>query len=317
MRLGYTLQGAAVRVVNGAGDGLPGLTIDSYSNTLLVEVTSYGMAQRINLLDEVVSKHLPGYRRLFFASEETITREQMPPLPTTGREVSFGENGLLFQLAFDPQVGTGFPIAQRENRKLTARWATGRRVLDLFSQQGGFALSSLAAGAVNALAVDHSEDHLFQADMHAERNGLSLQQQRADVYEFLDHLTDDVTFDLILCHPPKMPAAGRKLKKALEAYDFLIDRCIAHLSDHGVLMLSSQISGIGFQEMEKAVLRCCKRRDLDVDLLLRSGLPADHPRLLNQDSEIFLNTILVERRSQAIDAHLAAMLATELSRQQD
>ena len=308
VRLGFTVQGTALRIINDSGDGLPGLTVDSYGNTLLIEISSYGMHQRIPLIDHMLATHLPGSHRIFYASDATVAQESIDPLPAVGRELCFGENGLLFQIAFDPLVGSGFAIQHRDNRRLAGRWASGRRVLELFAHQASFSLTTLAAGAVNAVAVDPHTDYMIQAQQHAERNGLELDYQCSDIYDYLDDLADDITFDLIICHPPEFDDHTTRYKKNVSTYDFLIDRCMAHLAEHGLLMISSQTRKVNADTLQEITLRCAMRGGFDCDVIQRNTLPADFPQPMGPKSNQHLHTVVIERRAASIDAQLAAAL---------
>ncbi len=301
MRQGFSFQGGACRIVNGEGDGLSGLVIDSYGNTLIIDFISLGMCRRQELIESVLIEHMGDTTRIYRMGDDAAKREVCDPLPPVERELVFAENGILFRVDLSSSQKTGFYIDQRENRSLVARFAQGRRVLDLFAYQGAFSLSAIAGGAPSALAIDSSAPALEAARQNAIENNFALDTMEADVFKTLDDLVSDGPFDLIICDPPKLAPTKRDKRKALGAYRFLVDRCLRLLSPGGLFLICSCSQAIGLEDLRKLCVQVAKKKRVELDVIACGSQPSDHPWPIGFQTGNYLNSLLLERRSTLTD----------------
>ena len=183
--LGLDRPGGACRLVFSEGDGLSGLTVDRYDRWLAVQFTALGLAQRRNLLAELLTE-LTGAAGIYLRTERGIGRLEGLELqdgPLSGEPppepISVEENGgLRFHVNLAEGQKTGFYIDQRANRQAAARFAAGRTVLDAFCYTGGFALHAARAGASLVEGVDSSAAALDLAWQNANLNGLTVARIR-------------------------------------------------------------------------------------------------------------------------------------------
>ena len=206
------------------------------------------------------------------------------------------QNGVLYKVPLGAVQKTGFYLDQRDNRRLIAAWAEGRRVLDLFSYHGGFALACLANGAAEVLAVDSSQPALEVAVANAEANEFDLQTLCADVFDALPQLKESGQYDLIICDPPKLAPRRADAAKALNAYRYLIAQCLDLLAEHGILLVASCSQAIGAEDLRQLLAQQGRKAGLELDVLAVTGQPSDHPWPVGFTTGNYLSAVIVERR---------------------
>ncbi len=298
MRLGYSFGGGGVRLVNGEGDGMPGLVIDAYGTTMVYDFYTRAMRERGELIVQILKPQFSDYHHVMRMGRDAAEREHCEPLEPATTEIIFGENGLCFQAQLDASQKTGFYLDQRDNRRFIARCAAGRRVLDLFAYHAAFSLSALAAGARSALAVDSSTEALATAMKDAERNGLSLMTSEADVFSSLPEIAKHGPFDMIICDPPKMAPSRKHREKGLGAYRRLCRQCLPMLGQGGLLLLSSCSQAIDTDDLRGILGQISSRQRLALDVVAITHQPADHPWPVGFLTGRYLSTVIVERRGQ-------------------
>ncbi len=295
LRLGMSVQGGAYRLVNSEGDGLPGLVIDQFGHTLVIDILSVGMLKRLETIQGVLKQMLDDSIQVVRFAEDAAKREGCDPiLIEDDTTIRFSENGVYYEVPMSKSQKTGFYLDQRENRRLVAQYASERTVLDLFSYQGGFSLSALAGGAVDALAVDSSQEALNMALSHAERNSLELGIYQADAFEFFDNI--EQKYDMIICDPPKLSPRKANKEKALSAYRYLIKNCLKSLHDNGLLLVCSCSQNIQHEDLRQVLIQQANKLNQTLDVIAMTNQPPDHPWPLAFETSRYLSSILVELR---------------------
>jgi len=228
------------RMVWSESDGLPGLIVDRYEDTLVIQTLTLAMDQRkaliVDALREIVSP-----TAIVERNDAPIRRAEGMEL-ITGR--LFGEAsrldidvlGLRFQI--DPLQGqkTGFYLDQLESCAIVARWAAGRRVLDCFANQGAFALACAKAGASTVKAVEISAECVQLMRDNAARNNLNVDCVEANVFDFLkDAERMNAQYDLIILDPPSFTKSKEKLGDAMRGYKDIHLRALKILAPNGLL----------------------------------------------------------------------------------
>jgi 23S rRNA (cytosine1962-C5)-methyltransferase len=277
--------GQACRLVFSEGDGLSGMTVDRYDQWLVAQFTSLGLAQRRQMLAEVLKDRLHP-RGILLRTERGIGKLEGLELqdgPLWGDQptepITIEEDGLHFLVDLAEGQKTGFYLDQRYNRRAVARYAKGRRVLDAFCYTGGFGLHAARAGASAVLGVDASEPALTLARANAERNGLpTMSFVRADVFNQLDALVEGgERFGIVVLDPPKFARARNAIEEALRGYRRLQGQALKLLEQDGILAVSCCSGLIDMTMLEDLLAQLAVESRREIQILERRGQAADHP----------------------------------------
>jgi 23S rRNA (cytosine1962-C5)-methyltransferase len=283
--LGLAGPGRACRLVFSESDGLSGLTVDQYDRWLVLQFTSLGMAQRRDLILDIL-QDLVEPEGMYLRTERGIgqleglevhdglLRGNVPAEP-----IVITDGDLRFQVHLVEGQKTGFYLDQRDNRRAVARYANSRRVLDAFCYSGGFGLHAARAGAAGVLGIDSSEGALSLARANAQLNGLSqVSFERADVFEKLAALgAAGERFGMVVLDPPKFARAGSAVDEALRGYRRLQGLAVRILDADGILVVCC-CSGLITRKMLDGVLaQMAAETRRGIQILERRGPAPDHP----------------------------------------
>jgi 23S rRNA (cytosine1962-C5)-methyltransferase len=283
--LGLDAPGKACRLVFSEGDGLSGLVVDRYADWLVVQFTSLAMAQRREMFVSLLA-NLTKPRGIYLRTERGIGQMegleiQDGPLwgETPAGPVVVEEGGLRFLVHIGEGQKTGFYLDQRDNRRLVAGLAAGRRVLDAFCYTGGFGLHAARAGAREVLGVDVSEPALALARDNARLNGLdSVTFVRGDVFAQLDILVQaGERFGLVVLDPPKFARARHSIDEALRGYRRLQQQALRLLEAGGILCTCCCSGLIDMPMLEALLAQLAEGEHRDIQILYRGGQAPDHP----------------------------------------
>ena len=292
LRARLALASSGVRLVHGEADGLPGLIVDRYADTLVAQFLSAGTERwKQTIADALLAA--TGATRLHERSDSGVrTLEGLPAATGWLRgggdpAVTISENG--WQLTLDVASGhkTGYYLDQRDNRGRFAQWVRHfgcNRVLNCYSYTGGFSVAALAGGAGHVTSVDSSAPALERANGHVTLNGFDAARHEAvdaDVNQFLrDSLKAGRRFDAIVLDPPKFAPTAAHAERASRAYKD-INRLALKLLEPGGLLLSFSCSGgIGAELFHKIVAGAALDAGVDGAILQRLEGAADHPTTL-------------------------------------
>jgi 23S rRNA (cytosine1962-C5)-methyltransferase len=277
--------GRACRLVFSEGDGLSGCTIDRYDAWLVAQFTSLGMAQRKDLLAQILNDlvrpegiYLRTERGIGqlegLALQDSLLAGRAPPGP-----VLIEEQGVRFLVNLTEGQKTGFYLDQRDNRLAVARLAAGRRVLDAFCYTGGFGLHAARAGAASVLGLDQSEPALALASENARLNGLdNLTFEKGDVFHLLDLLVQrGERFGLVVLDPPKFARSRNAVEEALRGYRRLQSLSLRLLEPGGVLVVCCCSGLITVDMLEELLAERAAEAKREVQILERRGPSPDHP----------------------------------------
>src|ERR1700754_2107075 len=269
----------AWRVVHSEGDGLSGLVVDRYANSLVVEYFAAGMWRFREAIHATLAECFPGSSLYWFAEQHVQKQESFDCRSGEAPEpVEVHEHGLRFRSA--PGLGhkTGFFADQRDNRATFARLARGRRVLDLCCNAGGFAVHAMAGGARDAVGVDADAAILDIARGNAELNNVQATFEQGDVFEWLRAaIAEGRTWDAVVLDPPKLTRDRNQVVPALKKY-FAMNRTALDVLAPGGILLTCSCTGLvsegDFLEMLRRVALNAGR---SIQVLEVSGAGADHP----------------------------------------
>jgi 23S rRNA (cytosine1962-C5)-methyltransferase len=289
----------AVRLVHAESDGLPGVVIDRYAQTLVLQLSSAGAYHWRATLIEQLSELLPRHAIFERSDADVLALEGLPPAVGlrhgTMGTAEFEENGLRFTA--DPEHGhkTGFYLDQRDNRLLARSLAQGREALDCFCYSGGFTASLLAGGAASVLAIDSSADSLRAAQAHVERNALpSAQFLEADVFQTLRKLRDQARqFDLIVLDPPKFAPTAALAERAARGYKDINLYAFKLLRPGGVLLTFSCSGGVSPDLFQKIVAGAALDAGVQAKIVRHLDAAPDHPIALSFPEGAYLKGLLI------------------------
>jgi len=277
--------GRGCRLVFSEADGLSGLTVDHYDRWLVVQFTSLALAQRRDLLAELLVE-LVQPEAICLRTERGIGKLEGLDLhdgPLWGQvpvePVVIEEDGLRFLVNLAEGQKTGFYLDQRDNRRAVARLATGRRVLDAFCYTGGFGLHAARAGADEVLGIDVSEPALALARENARVNGLvQASFVRDDVFDQLAALTTaGRRLDLVILDPPKFARARHAVDEALRGYRRLQTLALRLLDPDGILVTCCCSGLISAGMLDDLLAQVAVEERREVQILEHRGQAPDHP----------------------------------------
>ncbi len=269
------------RLVHGEGDYLPGLVIDRFDRTCVLQCNTAGMERQLgnllSALEELIRPQAIVVRGDSASRALEGLAERLEVLGKLPETVLVEEEALTFQI--DPLHGqkTGWFYDQRQNRALAASLAEGLDVLDLFCYVGAFAIQAATQGAKCVVAVDSSAPALALAKENAHRNRVAdkLEFVQADVLEFLKQLKGRKRFDLIFCDPPAFIKRRKDLAQGLKGYYHLNRLALACLKRPGILVSCSCSHHLSAAELKALIARTQAPRE--IALFAQGHQGPDHP----------------------------------------
>ena len=285
--LGLDDPAGGCRLVNSEGDDLSGLIVDRYGDYLAVQVTALAMERRLETIGDALESLVAPRGILLRGAERGLSKLEglhLPDRVLRGTEptgpVFVVEHGLRFGVDLAEGQKTGFYLDQRDNRRAAAQYARGRRVLDMFSYSGGFALACAVAGrAASVLAVDTSAKATALIEANAALNGVAnVTAETADAFEKLDSLAAaGETFGMVVLDPPKFARSRASLDDALRAYH-RINRVACDLLEPGGILVTCSCSGsVSREDFLQMLAGVAQRAGRTLQLLEVRGAAADHP----------------------------------------
>ena len=275
----------AYRLVHGEGDFLPGLVVDIYGPTAVIQAHSPGMHFARNIIAEaLVSLTETGVRNVYYKSETTLPYKAHLDAQNDyligGLETAVAtENSLKFNIDWLRGQKTGFFLDQRDNRSLLGSYAAGRRVLNMFCYTGGFSVYALKGGAEKVDSVDSSEKAIMLTDANVELNFPGTDRHRSyaeDAFKFLDNMKRDA-YDLIILDPPAFAKHRSALRNALRGYQRLNAKAFEKIAPGGILFTFSCSQAVSREQFRLAVFSAAAQSRRRIRILHQLTQPADHP----------------------------------------
>lgn len=276
--------GDTYRLVHGEGDLLPGLVIDVYGKTAVMQAHSVGMhvsrEQIAVALKQVMGERLDS---IYYKSETTLPIKAAIDggngflLGESHTDVAV-ENGLRFHIDWLKGQKTGFFVDQRENRSLLERYSHGHSVLNMFCYTGGFSVYALRGGAKLVHSVDSSSKAVELVRANVELNFPAEPRHEAfaeDAFRFLDDMT--VPYDLVVLDPPAFAKHRDAVKNALRGYTKLNARAMEKIAPGGILFTFSCSQAVSKEQFRTAVFTAATLAHRQVRILHQLHQPADHP----------------------------------------
>lgn len=272
------------RLVHGEGDNLPGLIIDVYGQTAVMQAHSAGMhVYRMEIADALMEVMGDRVKHIYYKSETTL-----PYKADLGPENGFIkggspenvalENGLKFHVDWLKGQKTGFFVDQRENRHLLERYSKGRNVLNMFCYTGGFSFYAMRGGANLVHSVDSSAKAIDLTNQNVELNFPGDERHQAfaeDAFKYLDRMGDQ--YDLIILDPPAFAKHRDALRNALRGYSKLNAKAFEKIKPGGILFTFSCSQVVDKKDFRNAVFTAAAQSGRSVRILHQLTQPGDHP----------------------------------------
>ena len=273
------------RLVHGEGDNLPGLIIDIYARTAVMQAHSAGMHLDRMAVAEALEEVMGDVIQHIYYKSETTLPFKADLLATENGFLKGGspenvamENGLKFHVDWLKGQKTGFFVDQRENRALLERYAKGRNVLNMFCYTGGFSFYAMRGGANLVHSVDSSAKAIDLTNENVSLNfpGDTRHQAFAeDAFKFLDRMGDQ--YDLIILDPPAFAKHRDALRNALRGYTKLNAKAFEKIRPGGILFTFSCSQVVNKQDFRNAVFTAAAQSGRSVRILHQLTQPGDHP----------------------------------------
>ena len=272
------------RLVHGEGDNLPGLIIDIYGETAVIQAHSVGMhVCRMQIADALKATLKDTVKNIYYKSETTlpykadINKDNGYIMGGNASNIST-EYGLKFHIDWLRGQKTGFFVDQRENRSLLEKYAKGRKLLNMFCYTGGFSIYALRGGAEIVHSVDSSSKAIDLTNANVEINFSGDARHTAyaeDAFDFLDRMGNN--YNLIILDPPAFAKHRDSLRNALIGYRRLNAKAIEKIQPGGILFTFSCSQVVSKENFRTAVFTAAAMAKRNVRILHQLTQPADHP----------------------------------------
>lgn len=272
------------RLVHGEGDNLPGLVIDCYNETAVVQAHSVGMHVSRNIISEVLLEVMDSrIKHVYYKSETTLPYKadlsQENGFLHGGTDDNIAmENGLQFRVDWLKGQKTGFFVDQRDNRSLLEKFSKGKKVLNMFCYTGGFSVYAMRGGAEIVHSVDSSAKAIELTDRNISLNFPGDNRHKSfceDAFKFLD--ANDNKYDLIILDPPAFAKHRGALHNALKGYMRLNAKGFEAIKKGGILFTFSCSQVVTKDNFRNAVFTAAAQAGRKVRILHQIHQPADHP----------------------------------------
>ena len=286
-----TKENNTFRLIHGEGDFLPGLIVDVYAETAVIQAHSVGMHVCRKEIADAILAEVPQVQNIYYKSDDTLPFKALVEGERVGwlihdqmvndSEFWSIENGLSFRIDWLRGQKTGFFIDQRENRALVERYAHGKDVLNMFCYTGGFSLYALRGGAKTVDSVDVSQKAIDLVNINVAKNFPKAKNHTAvaaDAFEYLSaQKSAGKTYDLIILDPPAFAKHRDAVKNALRGYQRINAKAIEMIRPGGILFTFSCSQAVDKEAFRLAVFSAAAQVGRSVRILHQLHQPQDHP----------------------------------------
>ena len=270
------------RLFHAEGDGVPGLVIDRFGDTVTVQIGTAGMERQITAITMALDATIKPKTIILRADAPSRALEGLDSyvkiVKGEGHRIAVEENGVRYVADLTEGQKTGWYYDQRDNRAFIAQFVRAKSVLDAFSYTGAFGLLAAKAGAKEVVCLDSSAPALAIAEETSRANGLKIQAVKADVFEELARLKEaGETFDIVLADPPPFVKSKKDLEAGARAYRKLARMAADVTAPNGVLMVASCSHNIPPERFAAECAAGLERTGRRAALIRQSGAGVDHP----------------------------------------
>lgn len=290
------------RLVNGEGDGMPGLIVDVYGPHLVMQVHSMGMYRLHKTLAELFTELIPDIKSIYLktAFEEADDSEAVNEGWISGHpdgDVIAMENGILFKIDIEHGQKTGFFLDQRESRALVGEYSHGHRVLNMFSYSGGFSMYALRGGADHVDSVDISQKAIDLVEENVKLMGGDFSKRHnaicEDVFAFLDRMPDGY-YDLIVLDPPAFAKHHRVKEQGIKGYRNINRKAMEKIRPGGLLFTFSCSQAISTEDFRTLTFSAAALAKRNVRVVSRLQHAPCHPVSIFHPEGDYLKGLMLE-----------------------
>jgi 23S rRNA (cytosine1962-C5)-methyltransferase len=271
------------RIMHGEGDGIPGLIIDFYNGTAVIQCHSSGIYKHIEMISKALQENMgESLKAVYDKSSETLhgaVAEAVNGLIYGQPESDVvNENGMLFRIDWQTGQKTGFFLDQRDNRRLLGEYAKGKTVLNTFAYTGGFSVYALTHGAAQVDSVDVSKNAIQLLNDNMALNNPEASNHRgeaADTFTFFKQ--NDTLYDIVILDPPAFAKSLNARHNALMGYKRLAIEGLKKVKPGGMLFTFSCSQVVDSETFNKTMFSAAIEVGRNVKILHRLTQPADHP----------------------------------------
>ena len=297
----------AVRLVYGESDNLPGLILDQYCDTYVVQFLAAGVEYWKDVLIDSISRQTKA-KILYERSDMDVRQIEGLPLSSglllgnfRDEKIIITESGVRFMVDIIAGQKTGFYLDQRDNRLSIRNISAGKKILDCFSYTGGFSLNALIGQAESVTLVDSSNLALSYAKENILLNHQNLDKVKfieQDVFKYLRNLRDTgESFDMVILDPPKFAPTSAQAEKASRGYKDINLLALKILKPGGILVTFSCSGGISEDLFQKIIAGAALDARASAVILRRLHQAPDHPVALNYPEGAYLKGFIIQKRS--------------------
>jgi 23S rRNA (cytosine1962-C5)-methyltransferase len=292
------------RFVFSESDFLPGLIIDKYNDTYVLQINSAGMESHKAIIASILQNEY--HAKNIFTMHDEYFRRMEGLLPDN--EILLGEKGIeiisdgdvRFKIDFDSTQKTGFFFDQVANRKYVGQFAAGKTILDAYCNSGGFGLHALRAGASHVTFVDSSRSEIQNVDENLRQNAMLNDEQYSlvceDVFIYLEQcIAEKKLFDIVLIDPPAFAKNKKSVKTALKGYEKLHRLALSTVRPGGFLVSTSCSHHVTKEEYLQVASQAAYKLNVSIQLLYSAGASPDHPVLLNMPETEYLKFVVYRK----------------------
>ncbi len=295
----HSTETTAFRLINGEGDGFPGLIVDKYGPYLVVQTGSLGMRRLLPWLIDQLKSRLSLAGIYDKSSSGSLKEEGIEPCEgviwgSVPERVEILEGGIRYFVEIAKGQKTGFFLDQREMRAWVQEMAKGKKVLNAFSYSGGFTLAALQGGATQVDSVDISASAMQLCRDHVALNGFDPAQQgfyEEDLFHFLDR--SESAYDLLILDPPAFAKKKRDIPAATKGYKRIFGQALRKMPSHALLLASSCSYYITPAHFEEILQMAAREAGRPARILGRHRLALDHPENLFHPESRYLKSLLI------------------------
>lgn len=289
----------AFRLINGEGDGLPGLIADRYAGAISLQIYSLGLEQFLNTIVKTMRESIDGIKWIWRRNQIRLAKTAAASLiygSNMPEKIEFRENGLKFATDLVNGQKTGFFLDQRDNRQLIRSIARNRSFLNLCGYTGAFTVAAIAGGARETVTVDLAKPALVEAEQILKLNGYQGGNHKmvcADMYDYLKNCSAG-SFDLVVLDPPSMAKSRKDSEKAIRAYRRLNLDGLRVVKAGGLMFTASCTSQVSRSEFLDAVREAVASSGRRAQIVHESFHAPDHPTALAHPEGQYLKGLLLK-----------------------
>jgi 23S rRNA (cytosine1962-C5)-methyltransferase len=276
----------AFRLLFSESDFMPGLIIDKYNSTYVLQIYSFGMEKNINTIVDVLKNEFDA-KNVFTKNEPHFRR--LEGLPETD-EIYFGERNseiisdgtVQYRIEFSKTQKTGFYFDQGDNRYKIEDFVKDRHVVDAFCNSGGFGLHACKAGAASVTFIDSSTVEIENAKMNYDMNLFTTKAEflNSEVLAFIiSCLNDNKKYDVIMLDPPPFAKSKKNVPAARKGYEKINKLALRIIADDGFLVTSSCSFHLTREDFLQSIYRGAAKAEKKLQLLYFNGAAMDHPQI--------------------------------------